>query len=291
MNKNVLITGAKGQLGSEIHELAGVFPQFRFVFTDIDSLNLTDKDEVFAFFRENEFAYLINCSAYTAVDKAEEEEALCYQVNRDAVVNLAEAAKGRCRIIHISTDYVFSGDGDSPLKESDPVNPQSVYGRSKLAGEKALMERLPDDSIIIRTAWLYSVFGNNFVKTMIRLGREREALNVVNDQQGTPTYARDLALAILNILTFADESKTFPAGIYHYSDEGVCSWYEFCLKIHQLAGITCRVTPVPTADYPTKAKRPMYSVLDKEKIKTTFNLTIPDWESSLRDCLDKLNGI
>jgi dTDP-4-dehydrorhamnose reductase len=231
---------------------------------------------------------VILCAAYTAVDKAEDEPELCYRINRDAVRNLAEVAGRESRIIHISTDYVFDGTGKFPWKESDRTHPQSVYGRSKLEGEQALLENAPQ-SIIIRTAWLYSSFGNNFVKTMIRLGKERETINVVNDQFGTPTYAADLAKAILDIVAFSEKNNQFPAGIYHYSNEGICTWYDFCIKIFMLAGIeTCKVNPVPTSGYPTKAKRPVYSVLDKTKIKEVFGIAIPQWEDSLKKCIETL---
>ncbi|GHT60156.1 NAD(P)-dependent oxidoreductase [Bacteroidia bacterium] len=281
MGKKILITGANGQLGNELQKLASDYPQFEFFLTDIDTLNLCDKAEMKSFFDGNPMDYIINCAAYTAVDRAEEEVENCYKVNRDAVQNIAESVQKQTRIIHISTDYVFDGTGKTPLRESDRTNPQSVYGKSKLAGEQILMEIKPE-SIVIRTAWLYSPFGNNFVKTMIRLGKERDSLNVVNDQTGTPTHAADLAKAVLDIIIWSEEKNIFPAGIYHYSNEGVCSWYGFTLKIHELAGITAgKVHPVPTSEYPTKAPRPMYSVLDKNKIKSTFQIEIPEWEESL----------
>ena len=285
MNKNILITGADGQLGSEIRLLNSFFPSFKFFFTDIGQLNLLEKCNITNFIAKNEIDYIINCSAYTNVDKAEDEPQLCMAVNRDAVRNLAEAASGKAKVIHISTDYVFDGNASSPLKETDPVNPQSVYGKSKLEGEQILMEILPE-SIIVRTSWLYSGFGNNFVKTMLRLGKERDSLSVVNDQLGSPTYAADLARALLDILVFSEEKGQFLSGIYHYSNEGICSWYEFCLKIFELSGTKdCFVSPIPTSGYPTKAQRPLYSVLDKTKIKKTFHIDIPDWESSLRKLL------
>jgi dTDP-4-dehydrorhamnose reductase len=281
MEKKILITGANGQLGNELQKLTSDYPPFEFFLTDIDTLNLCDKIEMKSFFDGNPMDYIINCAAYTAVDRAEEDVENCYKVNRDAVQNIAESVQKQTRIIHISTDYVFDGTGKTPLKESDRTNPQSVYGKSKLAGEEILMEIKPE-SIVIRTAWLYSSFGNNFVKTMIRLGKERDSLNVVNDQIGTPTYAADLAKAILDIIIWSEEKNIFPAGIYHYSNEGVCSWYDFTLKIHELAGITAgKVHPVPASEYPTKALRPMYSVLDKTKIKSTFQIEIPEWEESL----------
>jgi dTDP-4-dehydrorhamnose reductase len=288
MEKQILVTGANGQLGNELQKLASDYPRFGFLLTDIDSLNLCNKAEVKSFCNENPTDYIIHCAAYTAVDKAEDDAENCYRINRDAVQNIAESVRQQTRIIHISTDYVFDGTGNTPLKESDPVNPQSVYGKSKLAGEQVLMQIKPD-SMVIRTAWLYSSFGNNFVKTMIRLGKERDSLNVVNDQIGTPTYAADLAKAMLDIIAWSEKNRAFPAGIYHYSNEGVCSWYDFCLKIHESAGIAAgKVHPVPTSEYPAKAPRPMYGVLDKTKIKSTFPITIPTWEESLDRMIKQL---
>ena len=285
MNKNILITGANGQLGSEIRLLSSFFSSFVFFFTDIEQLDLLEKYNITNFITKNEIDYIINCSAYTNVDKAEDEPQLCMAVNSDTVRNLTEAASGRAKVIHISTDYVFDGNASAPLKETDPVNPQSVYGKSKLEGERILMEILPE-SIIVRTSWLYSGFGNNFVKTMLRLGKERNSLNIVNDQFGSPTNAADLARALLDMLVFSEEKGQFFPGIYHYSNEGICSWYEFCLKIFELSGTKdCFVSPIPTSAYPTKAQRPLYSVLDKTKIKETFHIDIPDWESSLRKLL------
>ena len=282
MQHSILITGAKGQLGCELQELIPLYPQYRFFPTDVDTLDLCDKEAVESFLNKNPIDYIINCAAYTAVDKAEDDSVLCYRINRDAVQNLAEAAGGKAKIIHISTDYVFDGTSERPLRETDKTNPQSVYGKSKLEGEQALLKTSPE-SIIIRTAWLYSSFGNNFVKTMIRLGKEKESINVVNDQIGTPTYAADLAKAILTIIEESEKNRIFHSGIYHYSNEGVCTWYEFCLKIHESAGITtCKVRPVSTAEYPAKAARPKYSLLDKTKIKKTFHLSIPQWEESLK---------
>jgi dTDP-4-dehydrorhamnose reductase len=282
MAKNILITGANGQLGSELQELFPFYQDFNFFPTDIDTLNLCNKNEIEDFINKNEITYVVNCAAYTAVDKAEDDSEICYRINRDAVKNLAEAAREKSKIIHISTDYVFDGKAVSPYKETDATHPQSVYGKSKWEGERVL-----PGSIIIRTAWLYSSFGNNFVKTMIRLGKEKAALKVVNDQIGTPTYAADLAKAILDILVFSENTQTFAAGIYHYSNEGICSWYDFCVKIYELLKITsCKVNPVPTSEYPTKAQRPAYSVLDKTKIKETFHLIIPRWEDSLQKCIN-----
>ena len=288
MSKNILITGSNGQLGSEIRELVADYPNFHFFATDIPELDLSDKSKIAEFIEKNNINYIINCAAYTAVDKAEDDIETCYLVNRDCVKNLAEAASGKAKIIHISTDYVFDGTGELPYNEDDTTNPQSIYGKSKLEGEQVLMKICPE-SIIIRTAWLYSTFGNNFVKTMIKLGKEKDSLNVVSDQRGTPTNAADLAKSILDIITFSEKTEIFPSGIYHYSNEGACSWYDFCLKIHKLAGISaCKVKPVATSDYPTKATRPMYSVLNKTKIKSVFQMEIPEWELSLKKFFTKI---
>jgi len=288
VQKNILVTGANGQLGNEIRRASIDHENnFMFIFTDIDELDITDPIAVDNFLRDNNIRYIVNCAAYTAVDKAEDDVESCYKINRDAVANLgAAAANNRAKVIHVSTDYVYEGTATKPYVESDAVNPQSVYGKSKLEGELALMKACPD-SIIIRTAWLYSVFGNNFVKTMMKYGRERDELNVVADQTGTPTNAADLAKAILKILDFS-EAHDFKAGTYHYSDEGITTWYDFTLQIHKDAGIVCKVNPITTDKYPAKAKRPMYSVLDKTKIKETFGLTIPKWEDSLNICVCEL---
>ncbi|MDR1527474.1 MAG: dTDP-4-dehydrorhamnose reductase [Dysgonamonadaceae bacterium] len=289
MVKNILITGAKGQLGSEIQEIAAHYPGFHFIPTDVAELDLTDKAAVENCIATHKIDYAINCAAYTAVDKAETEVELCYAINRDAVKNLAEAAAGRAKIIHISTDYVFDGQSTVPYRETDPIHPQSVYGKSKRAGEEALLNACPE-SIIIRTAWLYSVYGTNFVKTMLRLGKERSDLNVVYDQQGSPTCAADLAQTILSVILHAEETGNFPAGIYHYSNEGVTTWFEFTKKILQMAGITtCTVHPIPASQYPAPAPRPGYSVLDKSKIKDTFGIVVPEWEQSLERCIEKGN--
>ena len=288
MMKNILITGANGQLGSELCNLFEDYPQFLFFPTDVDSLDLTDKQAISHFMAQHDIHYIVNCAAYTAVDKAEDDVDWCYQINRDAVKNLAEAACGKARIIHISTDYVFDGKGNQPYSENDFTSPQSVYGKSKREGEMILLQTCPE-SIIIRTAWLYSIYGNNFVKTMIRLGKERSELNVVADQTGTPTYAADLAQAILSIIIYVEKQNHVPKGIYHYTNEGVTSWFEFTKTIHQLAGITtCKVHPITTAQYPTQAARPMYSVLDKTKIKETFGISISSWEESLGRCIQLL---
>ncbi|MDR0506400.1 MAG: dTDP-4-dehydrorhamnose reductase [Dysgonamonadaceae bacterium] len=287
--KNILITGANGQLGHEFRDLYSKYRDFNFISTDIDSLDLTDKKEISAFIEKNKIDCIVNCAAYTAVDKAEDEAELCYRVNRDAVGNLAESARVKALIIHISTDYVFDGKSVTPYIETDATNPQSVYGKSKCEGEEILLKYCPE-SIIIRTAWLYSTYGNNFVKTMLRLGKERQDLNVVYDQKGTPTYAADLAQAVLDIISCIEKGLSNYSGIYHYSNEGVTTWFDFTEKIFQLAGIkNCTVHPITTDKYPTKAVRPMYSVLNKTKIRETFNISVPEWENSLEKCLGFLN--
>ena len=285
MGKNILITGANGQLGRELQNLIPLYKPFSFFVTDVEVLNLCNKKKVESYITKNDINYIVNCAAYTAVDKAEDETMLCYKINRDAIKILAEAANGKAKVIHVSTDYVFDGKYNLPYKETHPTNPQSVYGKSKKEGEIILLERCPE-SIVIRTAWLYSVFGNNFVKTMIRLSKNQETINVVSDQIGTPTYAADLAKAIMDIIVLSENTQTFAPGVYHYSNIGICSWYDFCVKIYELANIkTCKVNPIPTSDYPTKAIRPMHSVLDKTKIKETFNLKIPKWDESLKKCI------
>lgn len=291
VQKNILVTGANGQLGSEIRRISQLHENnFKFFFTDVAELDITNPDAIDSFLKENNIKYIVNCAAYTAVDKAEDDVDLCYKINRDAVSNLGLAATNNgAKVIHVSTDYVYDGTTTTPYTESDAVNPQSVYGKSKQEGEVELMKACPD-SIIIRTAWLYSIFGNNFVKTMMKLGRERDEINVVADQTGTPTNAADLAHAIVRILDFS-EANSFVSGIYHYSNEGVTTWYDFTLAIHKDAGITCKVNPITTDQYPTRAVRPQYSVLDKSKIKSTFHLVIPKWEDSLNICVKELLSI
>lgn len=282
--KTVLVTGANGQLGNSIRVRAGAYPGFHFLFTDVDTLDICDKEAVRTYLRRNDVGYVMNCAAYTAVDKAESNEALCERINRDAVRNLGEAAREiGARVIHVSTDYVFDGSKNRPYIETDATCPVSVYGRTKLAGEQALMEVCPE-SVIIRTAWLYSEYGNNFMKTVLRLGKERDELRFIFDQVGTPTYAGDLAIAMLTLLKQAEEGHFVP-GIYHFSNEGVCSWYDFTIEILHIAGINKRVIPIETKDYPTPAHRPHYSVLNKGKIKDTYGLVIPHWVSSLVTCM------
>ncbi len=282
----ILITGCRGQLGSEIQHLASTtHHDFNFIFTDKEELDITDRNAVYDFVERNNISVIVNCAAYTAVDKAETDEELCEILNHKAPTYLAEAIDNvGGSIIQISTDYVFDGQKYTPYQESDITSPQTIYGKTKLAGEEAVI-RSCVGAMVIRTAWLYSSFGNNFVKTMLRLGKERENLNVVIDQIGTPTYARDLAKAILTIL-----EKGIIPGVYHYSNEGATSWFDFAKAIHRIAGInTCLVNPIPTEAYPTPAKRPNYSVLDKSKIKSTFGIEIPWWEDSLAACYKEMN--
>ena len=283
----VLVTGANGQLGHSLQARAKDYPAFAFHFTDVDTLDLCDAEAVRRYVVNNRVSYILNCAAYTAVDKAESNEALCARINSDAVRNLGEAAQEiGAKVIHISTDYVFDVTSCRPYVETDPTCPISVYGRTKLAGEEALRMVCPD-AVIIRTAWLYSEYGNNFVKTVLRLGAERDELRFIFDQVGTPTYAGDLADAMLAIVAQAEQGHFVP-GIYHFTNEGVCSWYDFTVKILQLAQLPKRVIPIETKDYPTPAARPHYSVLNKGKIKATYGLTIPHWEVSLQDCLRQL---
>ena len=283
--KEILVTGCLGQLGNEIQLLA---PQYEkechFYFTDKDDLDITDRQAVYDFIENHHISIVINCAAFTAVDKAESEPELCNLLNNIAPGYLAEAvASVGGTMVQVSTDYVFDGTGHKPYVEDDPTCPNSVYGRTKLAGEEAVIRHCAG-SMVIRTAWLYSTFGNNFVKTMLRLGNEREQLGVVFDQVGSPTYARDLARAIMTAV-----EKGIVPGVYHFTNEGVCSWYDFTRAIHRIAGIDkCTVRPIHTEDYPVPAPRPHFSVLDKSKIKATYGIEIPWWEDSLKECMAKL---
>ncbi|MBP7612633.1 MAG: dTDP-4-dehydrorhamnose reductase [Paludibacter sp.] len=282
----ILITGSNGQLGNEMQQAAVRFPDFNYIYTDVAELDICDKSALDAFVKANNVNVIVNCAAYTAVDKAEDDVELCYKINRDAVRNIAEVANdNKVKVVHISTDYVFDGTNYLPYTEDMPVCPATVYGKSKLEGEQALLENCKE-SVILRTAWLYSSFGNNFVKTMIKLGTERDSLGVIFDQVGTPTYAADLADAILQLL----RNETFVPGIYHFSDEGVCSWYDFTKTIHRMANITCDVKPIETKDYPARTPRPHFSVLNKGKIKSTYGISIPHWEVSLEKCIGLLHN-
>ena len=286
----ILVTGSNGQLGSEIRDLKEFFPQWEFLFTDVDTLDITDEKAVDVFLKKNKPTVIVNCAAYTAVDKSESDMHAAHQINAIGPGVLAMASKKfNTRFIHISTDYVYDGMNHKPYEEFDPVNPAGVYGKTKLAGERLIRSGNPE-AVIIRTAWLYSAYGNNFVKTMLRLGSERESLKVVFDQIGSPTYAHDLAQAVLEVIAAGQgKSSESYAGIYHYSNEGVASWYDFATTIFEIAGLSCKVIPVVTTEYPTPAKRPHYSVLNKSKIKTTFNLEIPYWKDSLKLCIEKIN--
>jgi len=302
-SNNILITGSNGQLGCELRELLsdrGIAKEngWKIIYTDIAELDITDREAVYEFIRNNEIDIVVNCAAYTAVDNAEDEDEFCYRINGEAPSYLSEAlAQNRADIdnnlytpfiIHISTDYVFDGDSSSPYRENSATNPQTIYGESKLAGEK----RVADSGVnyvIIRTSWLYSKYGKNFVETILKLSTERDELNVVHDQIGTPTNAVDLAGAIIEIISQSISSANGNTeakgvnrnGIYHYSNEGICSWYQFANEIVRLSGRECKVNPVTTDKFPAKAKRPAYSVLDKSKIKNIYGIDIPDWRDSL----------
>ena len=283
--KNILITGANGQLGNEMRVLSEENKEYTYFFTDVAELDICNEQAVMDFVKANAIHVIVNCAAYTAVDKAEENIEFCTKLNADAVGYLAKAAEAnQAEFIQISTDYVFDGTAHTPYRETEPTCPNSVYGSTKQAGEQNALT-LCSRSMVIRTAWLYSTFGNNFVKTMIRLGKERDTLGVIFDQIGTPTYARDLARAI-----YAAIRQGVTPGVYHFSNEGVCSWYDFTKAIHRLAGIKdCKVNPLHTEEYPTPAKRPHYSVLDKTKIKATYGIEIPYWMDSLQACVSELD--
>jgi dTDP-4-dehydrorhamnose reductase len=284
----ILITGANGQLGNELKVVSKNFYGYEYIFTDIDTLDITSAEQAEEFIKKNRPDWIINCAAYNFVDKAESEPDKAMLINGTAVKNITEVIKGsECRFIHISTDYIYDGKSNVPYNEYVPANPSSAYGRSKLAGEKYAL--LHQGSMIIRTSWLYSSFGNNFVKTIIRHAKEKESLKVVFDQTGTPTYAADLAEAIMNIISGVIRNQiALNAGVYNYSNEGVCTWYDFATEIIKEAGLTCHVNPVLTKDYPSAAERPVYSVMDKSKIKDNYNLSIPHWRTSLQKCIKLL---
>lgn len=281
----VLVTGANGQLGKELRQLENSWPQFDFLFLSREDFPIHHFELVRNFFKATHPDFLINCAAYTAVDKAEQEPELAYQINAEAVGVLAAICKEQaCRFIHVSTDYVFDGAAHVPYKEDDLTNPLCVYGASKLEGEKQAIHLNPD-AVIIRTSWVYSSFGKNFVKTILRLLQEKPSVSVVNDQIGSPTYAADLARAILEIIS----AKNWKSGIYNFSNEGIISWFDFAKSIAHLQKSTTPVHSISTAQFPTPAKRPAWSVLDKSKITSTYGVKIRPWEAALRDCLELLN--
>lgn len=286
----VLITGSNGQLGSEIKELVSEFENLECIFKDLPELDICDIDMLTTIIIDQHINAVINCAAYTSVDQSEENPEIAEQVNVKGVLNLVNALeKINGKLIHISTDYVFDGNHSQPYKESDSVSPIGVYGETKRAGELAVLNS-SIDAIVIRTSWLYSYYGNNFVKTMLRLGNEKESINVVFDQIGTPTYAKDLAKTCLNILSNAGSTNISKKGsLYHFSNEGVSSWYDFATAIMEISNIDCKVVPIETKDYPTQAIRPLYSVLDKYKIKSDFKVTIHHWRDSLTNCIRKIN--
>jgi dTDP-4-dehydrorhamnose reductase len=288
----ILVTGKNGQLGNELQSVAAAHPQYEFVFTDREELDIADKNQVKDFFSRNKFDYIINCAAYTAVDKAEADYLKAEQINTKALEYIAqEIAESKTTLVHISTDYVFNGNGCKPYVETDKTDPQSTYGKSKLGGEEKAL-KYHEGTFIIRTSWVYSAFGNNFVKTMLKLGAEKDKLNVVYDQVGAPTYAKDLAKAILTMIYKIETDNLFyQPGIYHYANEGVTSWYDFALEIMQMAGLKCKVSPILSIDYPTPAKRPHFSVMHKKKIKDNFGIEIPHWKESLKTCLQELKQL
>ena len=293
---NILVTGANGQLGNEMR-IVSKRSSDRYIFTDVEELDITNRDAVMNFVKENDIKVVVNCAAYTNVDKAEDDEATAELINAQAVKHLAEACKSNnATLIHISTDYVFGGnEGNTPRTEDEPVNPTGAYGRTKLHGEQTIQE-VGCNYLIIRTAWLYSEFGNNFVKTMRRLSSERDKLNVVFDQIGTPTYALDLANVIMRFIEILKKENNYQLstvnsqlfGVYHFSNEGVISWYDFAKEICELSGNECDIQPCHSNEFPSKVKRPSYSVLDKTKIKNKLNITIPHWKESLKKCIIKL---
>lgn len=284
----VLVTGSNGQLGNELRILGGTTNGLEFTFIDVDEMDFTRPDEMRGYFQQQRFDFIINTAAYTDVDGAESNEDLAFAVNERAVATLCEICREKnTRLIHVSTDYVFDGRAFRPIEESAEPAPLSVYGRSKLAGEKVILSRLPD-AYIVRTSWLYSAFGKNFVKTVVRLSAEREFLNVVADQVGSPTYARDLGTTIVQMVRAIASNRVDAPGIYHYANEGVASWYDVAAAIVRNKELSCKIVPIRTDEYPVKAQRPHYSVLDKRKISTAFGLSIPNWYDSLLQCIGDL---
>jgi dTDP-4-dehydrorhamnose reductase len=284
----ILITGANGQLGNELRTVSKNYYGYDFVFTDLETLDISNQQQTEEYIRKSRPDWIINCAAYNLVDKAESEPEAALLINGTAVKNITEVISGtECKFIHISTDYVYEGNSNTPYTENTPASPLSAYGRSKLAGEKHAL--LHSGSMIIRTSWLYSSFGNNFVKTILRHAKEKESLRVVVDQTGTPTYAADLAAAIMNIVSGVIRNQfVLNSGIYNYSNEGVCSWFDFATEIVRLAGLNCKINPVLTKEYQQAAKRPVYSVMDKTRIRESYNLEIPYWRESLEKCMKLL---
>jgi dTDP-4-dehydrorhamnose reductase len=282
----VMITGAYGQLGTCLKEMSASYSELMIDLTDYDTLDITDRDAVSKYLGNSRPDFVVNCAAYTAVDKAENDHDAAHRLNALGPENLSLGCRQTgARLIHISTDYVFDGSSNTPYSETHSPNPKSVYGKTKLAGERLVLKQLPE-SVIIRTSWLYSAHGNNFVKTMIRLGQERDLLKVVFDQTGTPTYAGDLAKAILKIISVSiKDNDSWNPGVYHFSNLGVCSWYDFAVETHKCTSITCKVEPILSSAFPTVAPRPSYSVLDKSKIQATYGLEIPYWRDSLMKCI------
>jgi dTDP-4-dehydrorhamnose reductase len=285
----IIVTGANGQLGKEIRMLATAYPAYQFVFLSREDLPIHDFETIRNFFEITKPQFCINCAAYTAVDKAEEEKDQAFQINAEAVGVLAAVCKKyAAQFIHISTDYVFDGTAAAPYKENDVANPVNTYGATKLKGEQEALQYNPS-SIIIRTSWVYSEFGKNFVKTMMKLMSEREELKVVNDQVGSPTYAADLAEAILQIISASQApGNNWHPGIYHFSNNGIISWYDFAVAIKKISGSKCNILPIPSSNFPTPAKRPSYSVFDKEKIQSAFGISLKDWGDSLSICIEKI---
>lgn len=283
----ILVLGSSGQVGSELHKLSSLYPQYNFTFADRGILNLNNLHDISEYFSNKTFDTIVNCAAYTAVDKAESDREMADTINHRAVEIIAKIAKIKnISLIHISTDYVFNGKNFQAYVETDPTDPINFYGKTKHLGEEAILNIAPSRAIIIRTSWVYSSFGNNFVKTMLRLGNERESLKIIFDQVGTPTFAKDLAQLILNIIP---KIKNEGPAIYHYSNEGVASWYDFAKEIFDISKLNCKVSPITTLEYPTPAARPYFSLLNKNKIKKEFEIEIPYWKNSLAECLTLLN--
>lgn len=283
----ILITGANGQLANELKAISSHYPEYAFLFTTKEEMPIENKEAVNAFFQKNKIDYCINCAAYTAVDKAESEKEKAFLINADAVESLSEIClRYQTKLVHISTDYVYDGNVHQPLKEENSVGPVNIYGESKLRGEELALNKNPS-TLIIRTSWVYSSFGNNFVKTMMRLFREKSEINVINDQVGSPTYAADLAEVIMKFIEQTEKGENF-SGIVNYSNAGVTTWYEFAREIKALVNSNCEINAIPTSSYPTRAKRPLYSVLDTSKVKELLQIDIPDWKESLKKCVDIL---